>query len=36
VLDRSDWAGWLDASVPARELLRPSPAGTFDVVKVES
>jgi putative SOS response-associated peptidase YedK len=35
VLDRKDWAGWLDPTVPARALLRPSPAGTFDVVKVE-
>ena len=35
VLDRKDWASWLDASVPARDLLKPSPAGTFDVVKVE-
>ena len=35
VLDRKDWAGWLDASVPARELLKPSPAGTFDVVRVD-
>ncbi len=31
VLRRADWARWLDAAVPARELLRPSPAGTFDV-----
>ena len=33
VLERDEWAAWLDPSVPARELLRPSPAGTFDVAK---
>jgi putative SOS response-associated peptidase YedK len=26
-----DWARWLDAAVPARESLRPSAAGTFEV-----
>jgi putative SOS response-associated peptidase YedK len=31
VLPRSDWARWLDPAVPARELLKPSPAGTFEV-----
>jgi putative SOS response-associated peptidase YedK len=31
VLDRGDWVSWLDPLVPARELLKPSPAGTFDV-----
>jgi putative SOS response-associated peptidase YedK len=31
VLPRADWARWLDPAVPARELLRPSAAGTFDV-----
>jgi putative SOS response-associated peptidase YedK len=31
VLDRADWAAWLDPSIPAAELLRPNPAGTFDV-----
>ncbi len=31
VLDRRDWASWLDPRVPARELLKPSPAGSFDV-----
>src|SRR5687767_13952049 len=35
VLDRQHWASWLDASVPARELLRPSPAGTFEIMRVE-
>jgi putative SOS response-associated peptidase YedK len=31
VLPREDWARWLDPAVPAPALLRPSPAGTFDV-----
>ena len=34
VLERSDWARWLDPSVPAREILRPLPAGRLDVEKV--
>src|SRR5687768_13766273 len=34
VLDRADWASWLDPRVPAREVLKPSPAGTFDIEKV--
>jgi putative SOS response-associated peptidase YedK len=31
VLPRADWRGWIDGSVPAQQLLRPSPAGTFRV-----
>jgi putative SOS response-associated peptidase YedK len=31
VLDRSDWGRWLDPAVPAAEVLKPSPPGTFDV-----
>ena len=31
VLERADWARWLDPAVPASELLRPSPAATFTV-----
>jgi putative SOS response-associated peptidase YedK len=31
VLGRDQWAAWLDPAVPAAELLKPSPAGTFDV-----
>ncbi|HEY0325295.1 MAG TPA: SOS response-associated peptidase [Allosphingosinicella sp.] len=34
VLDRGDWAAWLDASVPARELIRPLPAGTLAVEQI--
>lgn len=31
VLDRKDWAAWLNPAVPAQELLKPSPAGTLEV-----
>ena len=31
VLPRADWRAWLDGSAPARELLRPPPAGTLEV-----
>jgi len=31
VLDRADWARWLDPNVPAKALLKPNPAGTFEV-----
>jgi putative SOS response-associated peptidase YedK len=31
VLDSTDWAAWLDQAVPAGDVLRPSPAGTFEV-----
>ena len=31
VLDRADWRDWLSGATPAPDLLRPSPAGTFDV-----
>jgi putative SOS response-associated peptidase YedK len=31
VLERGDWAAWLDPQVPAADLLRASPPGTFDV-----
>jgi len=34
LLDRRDWAGWLDGSVPARELIGPVPAGTLSVERV--
>ena len=29
ILERQDWAAWLDASRPALDLLRPSPAGSL-------
>jgi putative SOS response-associated peptidase YedK len=31
LLDRRDWSGWLDGSIPAPDLLRPTPAGTLTV-----
>lgn len=34
VLDRRDWRSWLDPSVPARELLKPLPAGSLEVTQV--
>jgi putative SOS response-associated peptidase YedK len=33
IVPRADWGGWLDGSAPAAELMRPSPAGTFDVAR---
>ena len=34
VLDRADWAGWLDPEVPAAELLRPLAPGTLKVEQI--
>jgi putative SOS response-associated peptidase YedK len=34
VLERRDWAGWLDGSAASGDLCVPVPAGTFDVVLV--
>ncbi|HEX4738110.1 MAG TPA: SOS response-associated peptidase [Allosphingosinicella sp.] len=34
VLPSSDWARWLDVTVPARELLKPLPAGSLDVTQI--
>ena len=31
VLERQDWTRWLDPRVPAGELLKPSPAGSFRI-----
>ncbi|MDV3455809.1 SOS response-associated peptidase [Sphingomonas sp. HF-S4] len=33
-LPRDRWADWLDASVPAREIVQPLPKGSLDVVRV--
>ncbi len=33
VLGRDAWAAWLDATEPAADLLRPSPAGTLTVTE---
>lgn len=34
VLDRADWATWLDLSVPAEHLVRPAPAGFLSVEQI--
>lgn len=34
VLDRADWARWLDTRVPAASLLKPLPAGALEVERV--
>jgi putative SOS response-associated peptidase YedK len=34
VLEREDWARWIDPDIPAREVLRPLPAGSLNVERV--
>lgn len=34
VLDRSDWERWLDPRFPAKDVLRPLPAGSLRVEQV--
>lgn len=34
VLDRNQWADWLDPAVPAAEILRTLPEGSLEVVQV--
>ena len=34
ILDRADWAAWLDPSVSAKMILQPLPAGTLAVDQV--
>ncbi|HSU98755.1 MAG TPA: SOS response-associated peptidase [Roseiarcus sp.] len=34
ILDRADWAAWLDSSVSARALLKAAPAGALAVAQV--
>jgi putative SOS response-associated peptidase YedK len=34
VLNRSDWLSWLTDAVPARDVLKPLPAGTLAVEQV--
>ncbi len=34
VLNREDWGRWLDPNVPAREVLKPLPAGSLRVERV--
>jgi len=34
ILDREDWAAWLDHSIPAKAVLKPLPAGSLAVEQV--
>jgi putative SOS response-associated peptidase YedK len=34
VIDRADWDHWLNPAVPARDILKPLPAGTLQVMQV--
>jgi putative SOS response-associated peptidase YedK len=34
ILERDNWADWLDPSVSAKSLIRPLPAGTLNVEQV--
>ncbi|BCG86568.1 DUF159 family protein [Mesorhizobium sp. 113-3-9] len=34
ILERKNWAAWLDPSVSAKSLIRPLPAGTLSVEQV--
>jgi len=34
VLPPGDWARWLDPAVPSRELLKPPPAGSFEIAQI--
>ena len=34
VLKPEDFAHWLDPTVPAREVLKPLPAGSLDVQQI--
>ncbi len=34
ILDRADWADWLDPTIPAKSVLKMLPAGSFNVEQV--
>ena len=34
ILDRADWAAWLDPSVSAKSLIKPLPAGSLHVQQI--
>ena len=34
ILDRAQWADWLDPSVSAKAVLKPLPKGSLEVVQV--
>ena len=35
VLEREDWARWIDPAIPGRDVLRPLPPGSLEVERVE-
>ena len=34
ILDRADWAAWLDPSVSAKSVIKPLPPGTLRIEQV--
>ncbi len=34
ILDRADWAAWLDLSISSKAMLKPLPAGSLAVEQV--
>ncbi|MGS1015526.1 SOS response-associated peptidase family protein [Allosphingosinicella humi] len=34
VLERDDWGRWIDPAIPARDVLRPLPAGSLEVERL--
>jgi putative SOS response-associated peptidase YedK len=34
ILNRADWAAWLDPSVSSKSILKPLPAGSLAVERV--
>jgi putative SOS response-associated peptidase YedK len=34
ILDRADWAAWLDPTVSAKTILKPLPAGTLGIEQI--
>jgi putative SOS response-associated peptidase YedK len=35
ILDRADWAAWLNPTVSAKTILKPLPAGTLAIEQVD-
>ena len=34
VLEREDWGRWIDPAIPAKDVLRPLPAGSLEVERL--
>ena len=34
ILDRVDWARWLDQSIASKSIIKPLPEGSLDVEQV--